>query len=127
MQNFLIELLTAVIIAVVPVITTMLVNWLRSSVANVKGDLAKKYAEEVANAVADAVTATSQVYVDELKKAELIDLDAQKHAAEMALNACLESLSPACKKFLDNAYTDVCIYLSNKIEAEVRNQKKEVL
>ena len=78
---------------------------------------------EIADAVSAAVAATSQTYVDALKKAGSFDLEAQKQAAAMALSACISAISPAAKEFIVAAYGDLTEYLTNKIEAEVRSQK----
>ncbi len=123
MKDILFETLTGIIIAVIPLLTTYFVAWVRNKTANLKSDLAEKYINEVAIAVADAVTATSQTFVDDLRKNGKFTLEAQKQAAQKALNACIASLSPKCIEFLDKAYDDVEQYITNKIEAEVRNQK----
>lgn len=123
MKDILFEMLTGIIIAIIPLLTTYFVAWVRNKTANLKSDLAEKYINEVAIAVADAVTATSQTYVDDLRKSGTFTLEAQKQAAQKALDACIASLSPKCIEFLNKAYDDVEQFIANKIEAEVRNQK----
>ena len=121
MQEFITALLTAVITAAVPVITVYAVNALKKAGANAEADTedikVKGYINEITTAVADAVSATSQTYVDALKQAGKFTAEAQKEAAKKALNACIAS------KFIESAYGDLKEYLSNKIEAEVRKQK----
>ena len=70
-------------------------------------------------------SATSQTYVDALKKAGKFDAEAQAEAAKRALTACIASISPAANAFIKSAYGDLEKYLANRIEAEVRKQKKE--
>lgn len=72
------------------------------------------------------MAATSQTYVDSLKKAGRFDSDAQKEAADKAMTACLAAISPAATAFIESAYGDVKEYLLTMIEAEVRKQKNEV-
>lgn len=81
------------------------------------------YIQEIADAISAAVSATSQTYVDALKQAGKFDKDAQIEAARRALAACMASISPAAKEFIERLYGDITEYLSTKIEAEVRNQK----
>jgi hypothetical protein len=69
------------------------------------------------------VSAVSQTYVDELKKAGSFDAEAQKQALAMALAACIKAISPATKAFIEETYGDLTEYLTTYIEAEVRKQK----
>ncbi len=78
---------------------------------------------EITDAVSTAVSATSQTYVDELKKAGSFDAEAQKQALLMSFSACIKALSPAAKTFIEMAYGDLNEYLTGRIEAEVRAQK----
>ena len=129
MQEFLKSILFAVITATCPVLTAYLVALIRrlgdSTAANAESVKAKTYITEAAKAIADAVAATNQTYVDALKSAGTFDGEAQKQAAEKALAACLVSISPAAKGFIEAAYGDIREYLTTRIEAEVRRQKNE--
>lgn len=80
--------------------------------------------EEITAAISTAVSATSQTYVDALKAAGSFDAEAQKQALMMSLTACIKALSPATKTFIELAYGDLTEYLTGRIEAEVRTQKK---
>lgn len=127
MQEFLLNLLYAVITAAVPIITAFGVQMLRkaaeNAAANTDNAAISKYLTEIAEAISDAVEATSQTYVDALKEAGKFDEAAQHEAARRALAACLASISPAAKAFIEELYGDITEYLTNKIEAEVRRQK----
>lgn len=129
MQEFLLNLLYAVITAAVPIITAFGIQMLKkaaeNAAANTDNVTVGKYLTEIAGAIADAVEATSQTYVDALKEAGKFDPEAQKEAARRALAACLASISPAAKAFIEEVYGDITEYLTNKIEAEVRRQKLE--
>ena len=85
---------------------------------------AKTDALELADAMADAVEATSQTYVDDLKTQGAFDEAAQKEAIKRAGAACLLLLSEKAKKRLNEITDDVNAYLETKIEAEVRRQKR---
>ena len=111
MQEFLKDILFAVITAAVPVLTAYLVVLIRkvgeNAAANTENVKAKTYIMEAAEAIAAAVAATNQTYVDALKNAGKFDAEAQKQAAQKALAACLQSISPAAQEFIERAYGDI--------------------
>lgn len=127
MNEFLTELLIAVIAAAVPVLTAYGVSLLKKIAAKAEASTddikVKGYIKEIAEAISDAVAATSQTYVDALKQAGEFTKEAQAEAAKKALTACMASISPAAQRFIEAAYGDLKEYLANKIEAEVRKQK----
>lgn len=129
MQEFLKELFFAVVTAAVPVLTAYIVVLIRkvgdNAAASAESTKAKTYITEATEAIAAAVAATNQTYVDALKHAGKFDGDAQKEAAQKALEACLASISPAAQSFIEAAYGDIREYLTTRIEAEVRKQKNE--
>ena len=129
MQEFLKEIFLAVVTAAVPVLTAYIIVCIRkvgdNAAANTENVKAKTYITEAAEAIAAAVAATNQTYVDALKNAGKFDAEAQKEAAQKALAACLASISPAAQRFIESAYGDIKEYLTTKIEAEVRKQKNE--
>ena len=120
MQEFLKELFFAVITAAVPVLTAYIVVLIRkvgeNAAANTESIQAKTYIMEAAEAIAAAVAATNQTYVDALKNAGKFDAEAQKQAAQKALAACLQSISPAAQEFIERAYGDIREYLTTRIE-----------
>lgn len=127
MKELLLDLLLAVITAAVPVLTTYAVSYINKTkekaVADTEDTKKQGYIKEIAGAVTDAVSATSQTYVDALKKAGTFTKEAQAEAAQKSLTACLASISPAAQMFIESAYGDIRDYLTNRIEAEVRKQK----
>ena len=129
MSEFLTNLLTAVITAAIPVVSAFLITLINRAKdkATAQTDDIKQqgYIKEIADAISAAVAATSQTYVDALKKSGKFDAEAQKAAAQKALNACLASISDRAQRFLDYTYGDIKEYLTTKIEAEVRKQKNE--
>lgn len=129
MQEFLKEIFLAVITEAVLVLTAYIVVLVRkvgeNAAANTENVKAKTYIMEAAEAIAAAVAATNQTYVDALKNAGKFDAEAQKQAAKKALAACLQSISPAAQEFIERAYGDIREYLTTRIEAEVRKQKNE--
>ena len=131
MKEILLNLVLAVIAAAVPVLTAHAVAYIRKAkekaVSSTDNTKVQGYIVEISDAVANAVAAISQTYVDALKKAGAFSKEAQEEAAEKALSACLTSISPAAIDYIKGAYNDLKIYLSTKIEAEVRKQKGETV
>lgn len=131
MDKFFTDLLMAVITAAIPVISAFairLINRTRDKATAETESIRKQYyINEISDAVSNAVAATSQTYVDALKKAGSFDKEKQKEAAQKALNACLASLSAEAVSFIEDAYGDSIRYLTDKIEAEVRKQKNEMI
>lgn len=129
MNEFLSELLIAVVTAAVPVVSAYLVAFInrlrKQAVEQTENTKRQSYITEIANAVAVAVAATSQTYVDALKTSGSFTVEAQKEAAQKALTACVAAISPAAQSFIASAYGDLTEYLTNRIEAEVRKQKLE--
>lgn len=130
MQEFLKTLLLAVVTATVPVISAYVVAFVRkmgdNAAANAESVKTGGYIAEATEAIAAAVAATNQTYVDALKNAGAFTREAQKEAAQKALAACLASISPAAQDFIEAAYGDIRDFLTTRIEAEVRRQKNEV-
>lgn len=127
MLEFLQNIFLAVVTAAVPMLTAYLIVFIRkagdSAAANTESVKLKTYITEATEAIANAVAATNQTYVDSLKNAGKFDADAQREAAKKALEACLASISPAAQSFIEAAYGDIKEYLATRIEAEVRKQK----
>lgn len=127
MEELLQQLLLAVITVCTPILTGYIVSVIKKAGENAQADTdninAQRYIEEITNAIADAVSATSQTYVDALKQSGKFTVEAQKEAAKKALTVCIASISPAAQEFIEDAYGDLKEYLSTKIEAEVRKQK----
>ena len=128
MQEFLKDILLAVITTAVPVLTAYVVVLIRkvgeNAAANTESVKAKTYIMEAAEAIAAAVAATNQTYVDALKKGGIFDKEAQLEALRKSKDKTLSLLSVSAKKVLADIYGDLDAYLETKIEAEVRVQKQ---
>ena len=113
----------ALIVAVIPILTTYIANWLRLKTNDIaehtKSEIAERYLKEIAEAVANAVLYTSQTYVDATKGTDKWDTETQKIALSKAVNAARLILTKDVKEFIAKAYGDLNDYLSILIEAEV--------
>lgn len=90
-------------------------------------DLAAKYLDMVEKTVANCVIATTQTYVDSLKREGKFDADAQKVAFDKTMNAVLAILTDDAKNYLTQIFGDLNIYLTNLIESQVKINKDMTL
>ena len=90
-------------------------------------DLAAKYLDMVEKTVANCVMATTQTYVDSLKREGKFDADAQKIAFDKTMNAVLAILTDDAKNYLTQIFGDLNIYLTNLIESQVKINKDMTL
>lgn len=81
------------------------------------------FAQEVADRLYDAVAATTQTYVDNVKKSGSFNEAAQRQALSMAMATLLSSLSQGAKDYIQKNFGDAETYLTGRIEAEVKRQK----
>ncbi|RKJ41916.1 hypothetical protein D7X94_00045 [Acutalibacter sp. 1XD8-33] len=130
MNEFLTTLLQAVLVAAVPVCAAFIGKGLKALAGYLgqksENETAKKYLAAAADAVATAVTYTSQVYVDKLKETGQFTKENQREALGIAVAQAKNLLTAEAAAFLENAYGDLNEYLKSRIEAEVRNQKMGV-
>lgn len=86
-------------------------------------DTAKKYLDMLDNTIAKSVLATTQTYVESLKKQGKFDLDAQKIAFEQTYDAVMNILTDEAKKYLTTLVGDLNTYVTTEIEANVKLNK----
>ena len=115
------------IIPLLAVLTTFLVRYINAkmkSLADITNDeKQKKYIEMLNNTITDCVIATTQTYVDTLKKQGKFDKEAQEQAFLMTFNAVSGLLTEESKKYLNEAIEDLDLYIKQKIESEVNINK----
>lgn len=109
------------------VLTIYIVKIINSKVKEINdthdNETAAKYIEMLGQTVANCVLATSQTYVEALKKQGKFDTEAQKIAFEMSYNAVIQVLSEDAKLYLNTIYGDLNGYIAQLIEAEVKRNK----
>ena len=74
--------------------------------------------------ITSCVLATSQTYVDTLKKEGKFDAEAQKKAFKMTYESVMNILTDDAKSYLYEIYGDLESYITAEIEAEVNHNKK---
>lgn len=126
--NILQQVFEVAIIPLLGVLTGILIKYINSKsqeiVAATDNEQAKKYIEMLDNTITSCVLATTQTYVESLKKQGKFDGEAQKKAFEMTYTAVLDILTDEAKKYLTECYGDLQAYLKAKIEAEVKSTKE---
>lgn len=122
------QLFTIVLIPLLGALTVFICNLLNAKnkqiQAEVDNELCKKYADMLTATVKECVVATNQTYVESLKQKGEFGIEAQKEAFHKTYEAVLAILSDEAKEYLTHAFGDLSIYITNKIEEEVVENKK---
>lgn len=90
---------------------------------NAKNDKEKKYIDMLNSTITDCVIATTQTYVESLKKQGQFDMEAQKVAFTMTYNAVINLLTEEAEEYLSEAIGDLNLYITQRIESEVKLNK----
>lgn len=122
------ELLIQCIYPLIGILSVFLIKFICEKSAQIKdkieNDTADKYITMLNDTICSCVKATTQTYVENLKKQNAFTEEAQRTAFEKTFNAVMAILTEDAKKYLANIYGDLTEYISTRIEAEVKNNKK---
>lgn len=115
------------IIPLLGVLTAFFVKWVNAKTAEIadtrKNETEKKYINMLNDTISDCVIATTQTYVDSLKKQGAFDAEAQKVAFTMTYEAVVKLLTDEATEYLNEAVGDLNLYITQKIESEVNLNK----
>ena len=121
------EIMEVVVIPLLGILTAYIVKLVNTKIEDIneKRDnvLEEKYLTMLGATISDCVTATTQTYVESLKKQGKFDAEAQKEAFNQTYTAVMNILSEEAKKYLTIAVGDLNLYITQKIEAEVNVNK----
>lgn len=121
------QIFEVAIIPLIGVLTGILIKYINAkstaAIAATENEQAKKYIALLDDTITSCVLATTQTYVETLKKEGKFDAEAQKTAFEMTYGAVLNVLTEDAKDYLTAFYGDLGAYMTTKIEAEVKNNK----
>lgn len=121
------EIFEVCIIPLLGVLTAYFVKWINIQSSKLKNDteneLQKKYIEMLDNTISDCVIATTQTYVEALKKQGKFDLEAQQIAFNKTFDSVQQLLTIEAKEYLNVAIGDLNLYITQKIESEVKMNK----
>ena len=116
------------VIPLLGVLTTYLVKLIRKKNKEldekVSNNISRKYIDMLADTITNCVVSTNQTYVDALKEANAFDKEAQKKAFELTYNKIMNVLTEDAKEYLTAIYGDLEIYITTKIESEVKFHKE---
>lgn len=125
--NILQQIFELCIIPLLAIITRSLVIYISTKKDELKNktdnELAKKYLDLLNDTIANCVIATNQTYVEALKKENAFTVDAQKAAFEKTYQAVIATLSEEAQKYLPEVVGDLQTYITQKIEANVNQNK----
>lgn len=115
------------LIPLLGVLTTFFVKWVNIKTEEIKStrknEMEKKYLDMLNDTISNCVIATSQTYVETLKKQGCFTLEAQKTAFTMTYEAVLKLLTDEASQYLTSAVGDLNLYITQKIESEVSLNK----
>lgn len=119
-----------VAIPVLGVLSVYIVNFIKAKNAQlkeqVKNETYKKYMDLLETTIVSCVITTNQTYTEALKKQNAFDAEAQKAAFKMTYDAVIKILSEDATKYLETAVGDLELFITQRIEAEVSANKKEL-
>ena len=84
-----------------------------------KNETTNKYIDMLDRTISECVIATTQTYVDALKKEGKFDGEAQKVAFQKTFDAVMAILNDEAKSYIGEVVKDLNAYITNKIEANV--------
>lgn len=120
-KEILTYILSAAIVALISYLSERLIVLINQKIQNQK---ASKALSEAVELVVNAVKATQQEYVDELKKAGTFDTDAQKIALEMAIKKVRANMSVETEKYLTANADDLNGWIADMIHSVIYDMKK---
>lgn len=122
------DLLYILITTAVPVLTTYLCKFLYTKwtegKANIENEKIQNTLDTVVKMALDAVRATNQTMVEELKKKGEFTKEAAEEAFNKTKETVLLMLSEDASQIISEVYGDVDVYLDTLIESLVRQLKK---
>ena len=87
--------------------------------AKTENETTKKYINMLDETITSCVYATNQTYVNTLKQEGSFDAESQKKAFKATYDAVMAILTEDAKKYLTESVSDLELYITNKIEAQV--------
>lgn len=121
------EIFEVCVIPLLGVLTAYFVKWVNAKsaelVSKTQNETQAKYIAMLNDTISDCVIATTQTYVDALKKQGAFDVEAQKVAFNMTYEAVVKLLTDEAQQYLSEAVGDLNLYITQKIEAEVNLNK----
>ena len=129
MQEYIKQLFDLVIWPLVLALGTYLVIFIRNKSEELKNknksNKDDKYIDRITEIVTLCVITTTQTYVDNLKKQNAFDKEAQLEAFNKTKTAVLNLLNEELKEFIIETFGDLNEYINTQIEATVSCTKEK--
>lgn len=126
-NNILTQIFELILFPLLIIGSTYLIYFLSVKTKEIKdktdNDTFDKYLDMLNNTITQCVIATTQTYVEALKKEGKFDAEAQKIAFQKTYDNVMSILTTESKYYLQTALGDLEAYVNNKIEAEVALNK----
>ena len=110
------EIMEVVVIPLLGILTAYVVKLVNTKIADINKErdnvLEEKYLTMLGATISDCVTATTQTYVESLKKQGKFNAEAQKEAFNQTYTAVMNILSEEAKKYLTVAVGDLNLYIT---------------
>ena len=123
------QIVEVCIVPLLGVLTAYIIKFIKAKSAEIQNkvdnDTADKYIAMLDDTISACVIATTQTYVEALKKENAFTKEAQQEAFDLTFNAVMDVLAEDAKEYLTNIYGDLSAYISNKIEAKVNLNKSK--
>ena len=127
-NNILTQIFELILFPLLIIGSTYLIYFLSVKTEEIKdkidNDTFDKYLDMLNNTITQCVIATTQTYVEALKKEGKFDAEAQKIAFQKTYDSVMSILTTESKYYLQIALGDLEAYVNNKIEAEVALNKQ---
>lgn len=115
------------LIPLLGILTRYLIVFIKSKITLLEekadNELADKYLEMLNSTIEQCVIATNQTYVEALKREGSFDLEAQKKAFQMTIDAVTAIIGEDAVYYLNNIIGDVEKYVEQKIESTINKNK----
>lgn len=129
-MELLTQIMEVVVIPLLGILTAYVVKIVNAKLDEIadkrENELEKKYLDMLSDTISDCVIATTQTYVETLKKQGDFTAEAQKEAFNQTYAAVMNILSEEAKEYLTEAVGDLNLYITQKIEAEVSINKQTI-
>ena len=126
-NNIIAQLFEIVLFPLLGIFAIYVINLVKVKIAEVKAktknETEKKYLDMLDKTISECVLATTQTYVDSLKRQGSFDAEAQKKAFKKTYDAVMAVLAEDAKEYIQTFIGDFESYVNNKIEAEVKLSK----
>ena len=129
-MELLVQIIEVAVIPLLGVLTAYIVKLVNAKIeaisAEKDNELEKKYLNMLNDTITNCVIATTQTYVDNLKKNNAFTLEAQQEAFRLTYEAVTNIISEDAVIYLTEVVGDLQLYIRQKIEAEVSINKASV-